>query len=40
MLQQMLTEIVAAANEIGHPKIKTNYYDGFKKAGKFATSKI
>ncbi len=22
-------EIVAAANKIGHPKIKTNYYDGF-----------
>ncbi|MBQ3431037.1 TIGR00730 family Rossman fold protein [Candidatus Saccharibacteria bacterium] len=35
-----LEEIVAAANEIGHPKIKTNYYDGFKKAGKLATSKI
>lgn len=35
-----LEEIVAAANEIGHPKIKTNYYDGFKKAGKFATSNI
>ncbi len=22
-------EVVAAANKIGHPKIKTNYYDGF-----------
>lgn len=22
-------EIVAAANKIGHPKVKTNYYDGF-----------
>lgn len=25
-------EIVKAANKIGHPKIKTNYYDGFEKA--------
>lgn len=25
-------EIVRAANKIGHPKIKTNYYDGFGKA--------
>jgi len=25
-------EIVRAANKIGHPKIKTNYYDGFRKA--------
>lgn len=23
-------EIVKAANKIGHPKIKTNYYDGFR----------
>lgn len=22
-------EIVRAANKIGHPKIKTNFYDGF-----------
>lgn len=27
-----VTEIVRAANKIGHPKIKTNYYDGFEKA--------
>ena len=25
-------EIVRAANKIGHPKVKTNYYDGFSKA--------
>ena len=27
-----IREIVRAANKIGHPKIKTNYYDGFRKA--------
>ncbi len=27
-----IQEIVRAANKIGHPKIKTNYYDGFKSA--------
>lgn len=27
-----VNEIVAAANKIGHPKIKTNYYDGFSAA--------
>lgn len=27
-----IQEIVRAANKIGHPKIKTNYYDGFNKA--------
>ena len=26
-----VTEIVRAANKIGHPKVKTNYYDGFDK---------
>lgn len=25
-------EIVKAANKIGHPPIKTNYYDGFSSA--------
>ena len=25
-------DVVAAANKIGHPKIKTNYYDGFSSA--------
>ena len=25
-------EIVKAANKIGHPKVKTNYYDGFHAA--------
>ncbi len=28
-LTDNVKEIVAAANKIGHPKIKTNYYDGF-----------
>lgn len=27
-----IKEIVRAANKIGHPKIKTNYYDGFSSA--------
>ena len=27
-----IEEIVRAANKIGHPKVKTNYYDGFSKA--------
>lgn len=27
-----IKEIVAAANRIGHPKVKTNYYDGFSSA--------
>lgn len=27
-----IQEIVRAANKIGHPKIKTNYYDGFNRA--------
>lgn len=27
-----VNEIVAAANKIGHPPIKTNYYDGFSSA--------
>lgn len=32
-------EIVAAANKIGHPKIKTNYYDGFSSAAKHYSEK-
>jgi len=28
-LTDNVKEIVAAANKIGHPRIKTNYYDGF-----------
>lgn len=28
-LTDSVEEILAAANKIGHPKIKTNYYDGF-----------
>lgn len=28
-----LSQIVKAANKIGHPKISENYYDGFKEAG-------
>ena len=31
-LTDNVQEIVAAANKIGHPKIKTNYYDGFSSA--------
>ena len=27
-----VNEIVKAANKIGHPDIKTNYYDGFSSA--------
>ena len=27
-----IQEIVRSANKIGHPKVKTNYYDGFSKA--------
>lgn len=26
-----LEDIVAAANQVGHPKVRTNYYDGFSK---------
>lgn len=33
-LTDSIEEIVAAANKIGHPKVKTNYYDGFSKAAK------
>lgn len=29
-----VTEIVKAANKIGHPKISENYYDGFREASK------
>ena len=31
-LTDSIEEIVEAANRIGHPKVKTNYYDGFSKA--------
>ncbi|MBQ2637814.1 TIGR00730 family Rossman fold protein [Candidatus Saccharibacteria bacterium] len=31
-LTDNVEEIVRAANKIGHPKIKTNYYDGFREA--------
>ena len=27
-----ISDIVRSANKIGHPKVKTNYYDGFEKA--------
>ena len=27
-----LTEVVKAANKIGHPKISENFYDGFRQA--------
>lgn len=29
-----ITEVVKAANKIGHPKISENFYDGFREAGK------
>ena len=31
-----ITEVVAAANKIGHPKISENFYDGFKEASALA----
>ena len=31
-----LTEVVKAANKIGHPKISENFYDGFKEASALA----
>ena len=39
-LTDSVEEIVAAANEIGHPKIKTNYYDGFSRAKEYRPPKI
>lgn len=39
-LTDSVEDIVAAANRIGHPKVKTNYYDGFSKAKDFTHSKI
>lgn len=39
-LTDSVEEIVAAANEIGHPKVKTNYYDGFRSAKKPTNSTI
>ena len=27
-----IEEVIVAANKIGHPKVKTNYYDGFAAA--------
>ena len=31
-----LTEVIKAANKIGHPKISENFYDGFKEASMIA----
>ena len=31
-----LTEVVKAANKIGHPKISENFYDGFREASQIA----
>ena len=31
-----VSEVVTAANKIGHPKISENFYDGFKEASAFA----
>lgn len=33
-LTDSVEEIVAAANKIGHPKVRTNYYDGFRQDAK------
>ena len=27
-----ITEVVKAANKIGHPKVSENFYDGFRQA--------
>lgn len=32
MITNNLSQIVKAANKIGHPKVSENYYDGFKEA--------
>lgn len=34
-----VTEVVEAANKIGHPKISENFYDGFKEASLIAQGK-
>lgn len=39
-LTDSVDEVVAAANKIGHPKVKTNFYDGFRAATRPAHSKI
>lgn len=39
-LTDSVEEIVDAANKIGHPKIKANYYDGFSSAQRAVHSKI
>ncbi|MBQ6130244.1 TIGR00730 family Rossman fold protein [Candidatus Saccharibacteria bacterium] len=39
-LTDSVEEIVAAANKIGHPKVKSNYYDGFASAQHSIHSKI
>jgi predicted Rossmann-fold nucleotide-binding protein len=31
-----ITEVVKAANKIGHPKISENFYDGFREASSLA----
>ena len=31
-----ITEVVQAANKIGHPKVSENYYDGFREAAELA----
>ena len=31
-----VTEVVKAANKIGHPKISENFYDGFREASKLS----
>ncbi|MBR2695636.1 TIGR00730 family Rossman fold protein [Candidatus Saccharibacteria bacterium] len=39
-LTDNVEEIVKAANKIGHPKVKSNYYDGFSSAHTYEHSKI
>ncbi len=39
-LTDNIEDIVKAANKIGHPKIKSNYYDGFSSAHNYEHSKI
>lgn len=34
-----VTEVVKAANKIGHPKVSENFYDGFKEASALAREK-
>ncbi len=39
-LTDSIEEIVTAANKIGHPKVGTNYYDGFGKPKGYKTPRV